>query len=175
MGLWLASMSIERQGPEGDFVERFSGSTRTVADYLTEEIVAYQPEEVREFLFRTSILRQLNASLCRAILPGYDVGCILRKLEDQNLLLLSPPGEHTYRYHSLFADYLHTRLSVEQPGVVDGLHLAAARWYEAEGCPVPAIDHAIEITASGGASSRGPRGAIRRDRARPSWVAIATR
>jgi LuxR family transcriptional regulator, maltose regulon positive regulatory protein len=143
-GLWLASMSIERQGPDGDFVERFSGSTRAVADYLTEEILAYQPEEVREFLLRTSILRQLNASLCRAILPGYDVERILRRLEEQNLLLLSAPGEHTYRYHSLFADYLHTRLGVEQPGVVAELHLAAARWYEAEARAVPAIDHAIE-------------------------------
>ncbi|WP_229181834.1 LuxR C-terminal-related transcriptional regulator [Bradyrhizobium oropedii] len=143
-GLWLASMSIERQGPGGDFVERFSGSTRAVADYLTEEVLAYQPDELRQFLLYTSILRHLNPSLCQALLPGHDSEFMLQKLDEQNLFLLPVPDEErTYRYHSLFANYLQTRLMVEQPEVTVRLHLAAARWYEARARPVPAIDHAI--------------------------------
>jgi len=144
-GLWLASMSIERQGPGGDFVERFSGSSRTIADYLTEEVLTYQPEELRQFLFQTSILRHLNASLCQALVPNCDAERMLRKLDEQNLFLTSIPGEErTYRYHSLFADYLQTHLLIEKPEEVARLHLLAARWYESRMRPVPAIDHAIE-------------------------------
>jgi len=94
-GLWLASMSIERQARMAISSSRFSGSTKTVADYLTEEVLAYQSEEIRQFLLCTSILRQLNVSLCRAVLPDYDVERILRKLEEQNLFLLPAPGERT--------------------------------------------------------------------------------
>ena len=143
-GLWLASMSIERQGPGGDFVERFSGSTRAVADYLTEEVLAYQSEELRGFLIHTSILRHLNVSLCQALLPDCDAERMLRILDEQNLFLLPLPGEErTFRYHSLFADYLQIRLKIEQPDVAVRLHLAAAHWYQARSRPVPAIDHAI--------------------------------
>ncbi len=143
-GLWLASMSIERQGLGGDFIARFSGSTRTVADYLTEEVLTYQPEDLRRFLFRTSILRHLNASLCQALVPDCDAGDMLRKLDEQNLFLISIPGEErTYRYHSLFADYLQTYLLIDDPDEVSRLHLVAAHWYEAHQRPVPAIDHAI--------------------------------
>ena len=144
-GLWLASMSIERQGPGGDFIERLSGSRGTVADYLTEEVLTNSPDDLRQFLFRTSILRHLNASLCQALVPNCDAERLLRSLDEQNLFLASIPGEErTYRYHSLFADYLQTRLLIERPDEVAGLHLSAARWYKSNLRPVPAIDHAIE-------------------------------
>ena len=63
--IWLASMALERHGTETGFVERFSGSDRAVADYLAEDVLAHQPPDIREFLLRTSILRQLDASVSR--------------------------------------------------------------------------------------------------------------
>ena len=144
-GLWLASIAIERQGLGDDFIGRFSGSSRTIADYLAEEVLAHQSEDLRQFLLRTSILRHLNASLCRALVPNCDVERMLRTLDEQNLFLTSISGEErTYRYHSLFGDYLQTLLSIESPDEVARLHLVAARWYESRMRPVPAIDHAIE-------------------------------
>lgn len=144
-GLWLASMSIERQGLGADFVERLSGSSHTIADYLTEEVLESQPPDIRRFLFRTSILRHLNESACQALVPDCDARRMLSVLDEQNLFLTSIPGEErTYRYHSLFADYLRAHLLSENPDEVHGLHLLAARWYESHKRPIPAIDHAIE-------------------------------
>jgi LuxR family maltose regulon positive regulatory protein len=67
--IWLASMALERHGTETGFVERFSGSDRAVAEYLAEDVLAHQPKEIRDFLLRTSILRQLDASVCQALNP----------------------------------------------------------------------------------------------------------
>ena len=143
--LWLAAMALERHGSVSDFVDRFSGSNRAVADYLAEDVLAHQPAEIREFLLRTSILRQLDEAVCRALLPRADTARILQHLEAAHLFLTPIAGENgRYRYHSLFADFMRAQLEREHPDQVARLHLAASGWYEAQGRPVPAIDHAIE-------------------------------
>ncbi|GHE72420.1 helix-turn-helix transcriptional regulator [Camelimonas fluminis] len=145
VALCLAAISIERQGDGGDFVERFSGSAWAIADYLTEEVLASQPEDVRRFLLHTSILKQLDASICQALLPDIDAQAMLGVLDKQGLFLLPAAGHgQTWRYHTLFADYLQSRLVLEKIETIAGLHLAAARWYESRQRPVPAIGHAIE-------------------------------
>ena len=143
--LWLASIALERREARSEFIERFSGSEREVADYLAEDVLANQPPHIRDFLLRTSVLRHLNASLCDALLPGADSGAILRQLEEANLFLTPIEGEErTYRYHSLFAGFLRARLARERPAEIVRLHRAASSWYEERGRPVPAIDHALE-------------------------------
>ncbi|MDP3374680.1 MAG: LuxR C-terminal-related transcriptional regulator [Hydrogenophaga sp.] len=143
--LWLASMALNRDVDAADFVERFSGSNRAVADYLAEEVLARQPPPVRQFLLRTSLLRQLDASVCAALNPRLDCATLLEQLDAEHLFLTPVAGEQrTWRYHSLFADYLRAQLERERPDEVARLHLAASGWYESQGRPVPAIDHAIE-------------------------------
>lgn len=146
--LWLASLALERHGPHSDFVQRFSGSERAVADYLAEDVLAQQGEEVRAFLLRTSILRTLDAQVCQALMPRTDCTAMLAQLEAANLFLspLSPLSDnaHSYRYHSLFADFLRAQLQRERPDEFARLHLAASAWYEAAGRPVPAIEHALQ-------------------------------
>ena len=143
--LWLASMALDGAGDHSDFVDRFSGSNRAVADYLAEDVLARQPGAIRRFLLRTSLLRQLDASVCAAIDPRSDCAAVLEQLDADHLFLTPVAGElRTWRYHSLFADYLRARLEREYPDEVARLHLAASGWYESQGRPVPAIDHAIE-------------------------------
>lgn len=147
--LWLASLALERQGQQAQAVEqfeaRFSGSDRAVADYLAEDVLQQQPPEVRNFLLRSSILRQLDAEVCAALMPRADCQRLLARLDEAHLFLTPVSSEQrTWRYHSLFADYLRKELQRELPDEVARLHLAAAGWYEAQGRPVPAIDHAIE-------------------------------
>lgn len=145
--IWLASMALERHGTETGFVERFSGSDRAVAEYLAEDVLAHQPKEIRDFLLRTSILRQLDASVCQALNPRADCAAILEQLAASNLFLTPVGGDGdapAWRYHSLFADFLRAQLAREQPGEIERLHLAASGWYESHDRPVPAIDHAIE-------------------------------
>jgi LuxR family transcriptional regulator, maltose regulon positive regulatory protein len=144
--LWLASRSLQATGerPES-LVERFSGSTRAIADYLAEDVFSRQPEQVREFLLRSSILRHLEVPLCQALMPRCDVAEMLMVLERQNLFLVSLPGRSpAWRYHRLFGDFLRARLLQARSEEAFRLHLLAAAWYESEGRPVPAIDHAID-------------------------------
>jgi len=145
VALWLASVALERSDIRSDeFVDRFSGSNRAIAEYLADDVLAHQEPEVREFLLRTSILRSINASICKALLPRADVDAILRRLDSENLFLVSEGGDTTYRYHRLVADFLRARLLRDHPDEVPRLHLAASGWYESQRRPVPAIDHAIE-------------------------------
>jgi LuxR family maltose regulon positive regulatory protein len=143
--LWLAAMALDGSGNPEDFVARFSGSNRAVADYLAEDVLARQPAHIRRFLLRTSILRQLDASVCAALNPHADSAGILQQLDTDHLFLTPVASElPTWRYHSLFADHLRQQLQQDFPDDVARLHLAASAWYESQGRPVPAIDHAIE-------------------------------
>ena len=143
--LWLAAMALDRAVDPADFVARFSGSNRAVADYLAEDVLARQSPQIRRFLLRTSILRQLDVSVCSALNPRVDCASLLEQLDTDHLFLTPVASEQrTWRYHSLFADYLRNQLQLESPDDVARLHLSAAGWYESQGRPVPAIDHAIE-------------------------------
>jgi LuxR family maltose regulon positive regulatory protein len=147
--IWLASMALERPGVAPDFVERFSGSNRAVAEYLAEDVLAHQPGAIRDFLLRTSILRQLDPSVCQALIPRGNPAAILEQLAAADLFLTPISSEtggepQAWRYHSLFADFLRAQLAREQPDEMARLHLAASGWYESQDRPVPAIDHAIE-------------------------------
>ena len=143
--IWLASAALERSDAPAEFIRRFSGTDQILTDYLAEEVLSRQSPRVREFLLRTSILRNLEASLCDALLASLDSKLILHELETTDVLIV-PLGEdqHSYRYHSLFARFLKAQLERETPEAVPALHRAAVNWYMAQGRPVPAIDHAIE-------------------------------
>jgi len=155
--LWLASMALDavqnRHGSVAGFVAQFSGSDRAVADFLAEDVLERQSPEIRDFLLRTSVLRHLNAPLCQALNPRSDARRILARLDAANLFITpiadsqaptTTLAEREWRYHSLFADFLRTQLLRERPDELARLHLAASGWYESQGRPVPAIDHAIE-------------------------------
>jgi len=67
VGLQLAGLSIRGREAPSNFIANLSGSHRYILSYLTEEVLNRQPEEVREFLVRTSILERLCAELCDEI------------------------------------------------------------------------------------------------------------
>lgn len=143
--LWLASVALQGRPAGRDLVEAFPGSDRSLADWLADDVLAAQPPPVRAFLLRTSILRHLDPALCDVLVPGQDSAAMLQRLHDSNLFVSPLEGDAGgWRYHSLFAGFLRGQLAREHPRELAGLHLAASRWYERAGRPVPAIDHAIE-------------------------------
>ena len=143
--LWLLALALQQPGGSPEFVARLAVSDRGVADYLTEEVLARQDSETQDFLLRTSVLRHLSVPACQALLPCADCSAMLARLERNNVFLSPVAGESDlYRYHSLFADFLRAQLARRQPEELARLHLAASGWYEGQGRPVPAIDHAIE-------------------------------
>ncbi len=145
-------------GQEGaaGFIRAFAGSDRYVLDYLVEEVLQRQPERIRTFLLRTSILDRLTAPLCEALLGGAleapgseadDLGSardILEYLERHNLFVVPLDSERRwYRYHRLFADCLRLRLRHEEPDRVPALHSRVSAWYDEQGLMDEAIEHAL--------------------------------
>lgn len=144
-GLWLASAALARISSRSEFVQRFSGSDRALAEYLAEDVLNLQPPEARRFLLHTSILRTLSPDLCAALVPDVDSHSLLRTLDAENVLIERIDSEsESYRYHSLFAGFMQAQLAREAPDELPRLHEIASRWFENQGRAVPAIDHALE-------------------------------
>jgi LuxR family maltose regulon positive regulatory protein len=144
-GLQLAALSLQgNQNPEA-FIQSFTGSHHFVLDYLIEEVLEQQAEDVQTFLLSTSILERFNASLCDALLPDSSVSGqeALAHLENANLFLVPLDHERRwYRYHKLFADLLQQRLLQENIDIVL-LHAHASQWYEENGFDREAFEHAV--------------------------------
>ena len=142
-GLYLAGLSL-RDRPEPErFIESFAGDDRHIVDYLSSEVLADQPEGLRDFLLRSSVLDSLSGPLCDAVLAVDDSAARLRQLEERNLFLI--PLDHTrtwYRYHRLFRELLRHELELASPGASAELNRRASEWFEDEGLAPDAIAHA---------------------------------
>src|SRR6266508_1726576 len=143
-GLQFAALSLRVSPDAARFIQGFKGSHRYVLDYLTEEVLEQQPDDVRSFLLETSILEQLSGPLCDALTGRHDGQEVLEYLERANLFLVPLDEErHWYRYHHLFADLLLARLQSIDPQRVPELHRKAAAWYEEYGLISDAVRHAL--------------------------------
>ncbi len=150
-GLQLAALSARTHAGAADgsgdvagFVEAFSGSHRFVLDYLVEEVLDRQPDEVRAFLLDTCVLDQLTGGLCDALTGRSDGQLMLETLERENLFVVPLDDERRwYRYHHLFADALRARLAARLADRVGELHAAASRWLANNGLLGDAVRHAI--------------------------------
>ena len=143
-GLQLAALSLRGQPDPAGFVAAFTGSHRYVLDYLAEEVLERQSEQVRTFLLETSVLERLSGPLCDAVTGRAGSQALLEQVERAGLFLV-PLDEVRgwWRYHHLFADLLRVRLQGERPGRAADLHHNAAAWYEEHGLVDDAIRHAV--------------------------------
>lgn len=142
--LQLAALSLRGREDATGFIARFAGDDRYVLDYLAEEVLNRQSEDVRSFLLHTSVLDRLTASLCDAVTERSDGRAMLDTLDRDNLFLVRLDDQRRwFRYHHLFADALTAHLLDEQPGTVAGLHRRASRWYSGAQDVVPAVRHAL--------------------------------
>jgi LuxR family transcriptional regulator, maltose regulon positive regulatory protein len=144
-GLRLAVISLAGHPDPGRFVAEFSGSERTVAEYLVAEMLDRQPGEVQQLLLRTSLLDRVNGELADLLTGRPGSERILLGLEDANAFVVSlDPGRTWFRYHHLFADLLQLELRRRLPGQVPALHRRAAHWFLQQGQAAEAIRHTQE-------------------------------
>ena len=141
-GLRLAVISLTGHPDPERFVAEFSGSERTVAEYLLAEMLERQPDDVQHLLLRTSLLNRVNGELADLLTGRPGSERILLSLEDANAFVVSLDPERTwFRYHHLFADLLRLELRRTLPEQVPALHLRAAGWFAQHGQVVEAIRH----------------------------------
>jgi LuxR family maltose regulon positive regulatory protein len=141
-GLRLAALSLAGHPDPERFVAEFSGSDRTVAEYLLAEMLDRQPPGVQDLLLRTSLLDRVNGELGDLLTGRPGAEPILLALEDANAFVVSlDPGRTWFRYHHLFGDLLRLELRRALPAEVPVLHRRAAGWFIVHGQVVDAIRH----------------------------------
>jgi len=153
-GLYLASLSLSGRNDPDEFVREFSGSDRFVGDYLTEEVLARQTDEIREFITTVSILDRLCAPLCDFLAETSSSALTLRELQRANMFLvpLDEPG-HWYRFHHLFAAAARSELAITHPDRVAYLHERAAAWFRERGDIDEAVKHLMQAGKTGAAAA----------------------
>ena len=141
-GLRLAAIALADHPDPERFVAEFSGSNRTVAEYLLAEMLERQPDHVKDLLLRTSLLDRVNGELADLLTGRPGSERILLELEDANAFVVSLDPERTwFRYHHLFADLLRLELRRTLAEEAPALHLRAAGWFTRQGQFVDAIRH----------------------------------
>jgi LuxR family transcriptional regulator, maltose regulon positive regulatory protein len=141
-GLRLAAISLAGHPDPERFVAEFSGSDRTVAEYLMAEMLDRQPADVQDLLLRTCLLDQINGELADLLTGRSGSERILLELEYANAFVVSLDPERTwFRYHHLFGDLLRLELRRTRPGQVPALHRCAAAWLSRHGQAGDAIRH----------------------------------
>jgi LuxR family maltose regulon positive regulatory protein len=143
-GLQLAALSMRGREDIGQFVRAFAGDNRYIVDYLVDEVLQRQPEQMRSFLLQTAILDRLHGPLCDAVSGQEGGSARLEALHRGNFFVVPlDDTRHWYRYHHLFADVLQAQLRAEQPDLVATLHRRASAWYDRNGSAADAIRHAL--------------------------------
>jgi LuxR family maltose regulon positive regulatory protein len=142
-GLRLAALSLSGHPDPEWFAGQFSGSERTVAEYLLAEVLERQDERVRRLLLHTSVLERVNGDLAEVLTGETGGERILQDLERAGAFVASlDPARSWFRYHRLFAELLQLELRRTAHGEIPALRGAAARWLAQHGYPAEAVRQA---------------------------------
>jgi len=144
VGLQLLGLSQRGGANPATLLQEASGSQRYILDYLTEEVLRRQSQDIQTFLLSTCILECLSASLCDAVTEQTDSQKILERLESANLFVVSLDRKREwYRYHALFAEALSYQFKQTREGLLPILHHRASLWYAQHDQTTQAVLHAF--------------------------------
>lgn len=143
-GLYLAALSLAGRSDPNEFVRHFSGNNRFIGDYLTEEVLSRQSDDVHKFILAMSIVDRFSAALGDYMTGGHQSANILRELQHTNLFLIPLDAEgRWFRFHNLFGAVARSALETEHPDRVAMLHARAADWLSDHGYVDAAVEHAL--------------------------------
>jgi LuxR family maltose regulon positive regulatory protein len=153
-GLYLAVLSLAGRPDPDEFVRHFSGNNRFIGDYLTEEVLSRESDEIRNFILDMSIVDRFSAPLGDYMTEQRQSAKILRNLQHTNLFLIPLDTEaRWFRFHHLFGAFARSALETEQPDRVAILHGRAAHWLSENGHIEAAVHHALAAGESDQAAS----------------------
>ena len=145
-GLQLTALSMQGREDVSEFIQNLKGDNRYIMDYLMEEVLKIQTDDIKDFLIQTSILEQMSAPLCNTLLNKDDSQHVLESLEQNNMFIIPLDVNRTwYRYHHLFSGLLKQRFLQSDQKKIEDIHNKASAWYEENALHEFAIGHALEI------------------------------
>lgn len=128
-GLQLAALSLRNQSDAPALLDEATATPRYIAEYLIDEVLERQPDDVQAFLLQTALLERLSGPLCDAVTGRTDSAALLDQLMRAQLFVTPLDSAQTwYRYHHLFAEVLRERLERRMPELVVQCHQRAADW-----------------------------------------------
>jgi len=143
-GLRLAVISLSAHPDPERFVAEFSGTDRSIGEYLMAEMLERQPSDVQRMLLRTSLVDRMNGELADLLAGRVGSEQILLELEEANAFVVSLDAQRTwFRYHHLLADFLRLEIRRTCADEVPDLHRTAARWFAEQGDVVAAVRHTL--------------------------------
>ncbi len=141
----LAALAVNKSPDAEHYIRNFAGTYTDLADYLSEEILTKQSNELRKFLAQTSILETLDAAACNAVCDIGNAASLLQDAVRANLFVFPLNSEQTqFKYHKLFSEYLLRELKLTQPELIPQLHHRATDYYEGHDRPTLAVHHALQ-------------------------------
>jgi LuxR family maltose regulon positive regulatory protein len=144
-GIQLASIFLRNNQDPDSFIKSFTGENSSVGEFIGDEIVSNLSEEVKEFLIKCSLLPRFNYKLCDHIFENKKSISIINELRESHLFIISLDNvDYWFRFHHLFAQFLRKKAYEQYEDYITSIHSKASQWYETQGFPTDAIEHAIE-------------------------------
>ncbi|HEU0163444.1 MAG TPA: hypothetical protein VFQ54_00290, partial [Thermomicrobiales bacterium] len=149
-GIRLALLSLEHVATDAveSVVDTWS-ATRWLDDYVVEEVLATLPDDVRDFVERTTMLAELTPELCDAVLESTRSADLLNVVATRLVFVRATgaPGG-ALAYHPLFAESVERIVSRRRTSEeLSEAHRRAAVWFAGQGSHEAAIEHGVRAEA----------------------------
>ncbi len=150
-GLQLFALAVREQAEAQRLVAALEAPQREIANYLFQEVLTRQPQELQTNLLQLSILDRFNAELCEAVCADLsETGtAFLTRLLQANLFVIGLDDEgRWFRFHQLFRQLLQYQLKQCASGAEwASVHARALDWFAAHGDVETALTHAFAAGA----------------------------
>lgn len=150
--LQLAALSLRGGGDATLLLQRISGASDVIHEFLSENVLDTLEPELRQFLLATSVTERTCGGLASELAGIANGRAMLEEAENRGLFLQRTEDDpNWFRFHQMFADFLRRRLERDGSARVEELHRTASAWFGAHGYLNEAVDHALAAGDAAGA------------------------
>ncbi len=140
---WITGLVLSTQVENGQIKTRFQAKKVvgvSIYDYLAQQVLDQQREELKQFLYRTSLFEEFDVQICEEVLgKGLNIQMdwpqMIDELQRNNLFVLPLIEEDRIwlRYHHLFREFLQNRLIREFPEEAERILDELSEYYQRVG------------------------------------------
>ena len=146
VALAVSALDSDSRDDAEELFRRMEDFDGNIYAFFAQEVYLRLDPELRWLLRRVCLTRTVHSGTVSAVCGRTDGGQVLRDLSQANTFLTSlDEGKGTYRFHSMFSEFLKKRLIDEEgPETLREVELSLARYYEKDHNWLPAVEHFIK-------------------------------